>query len=303
MKTETINSNSQNLDLKSSKEFVSLFLNEEKNGIAALEKSHEEIASAIDSISKHFQQNNFFKASLDQDYKGPRLFYFGAGTSGRLGILDASECPPTFSAHPEMIQGIIAGGDHAIRHAVEGAEDNEEAGFNFVKENLNEQDYIVAISASGSAPYIHGVLKAAKEKNIPSIAISNNPEAKSFSYADKKICVDSGAEILSGSTRLKSGSTQKMTLNMISTGLMIQLGKVYSNLMVDLKASNKKLVKRAINLVTTICDCPAELAEEKLKESDFRVKIAVVMIKKSITISEADELLALHNGFLRAALA
>ena len=185
---------------------------------------------------------------VDSKYQGPRLFYIGAGTSGRLGVLDASECPPTFSTHPDMVQGLIAGGDVALRNAVEGAEDDEIAGEKLIQQCLiSPKDILIGISASGGAPFVISALKTARERGATTIAIANNPNATIFGYCDQKILLETGPEILAGSTRLKAGTAQKICLNIISTGLMVKLGKTYGNLMVDLKASNSKLKKRALD--------------------------------------------------------
>jgi len=300
--TETINENTQNLDLHSSEGFVSLYLEEDKQVQHALAQAKNEIPKVLDLISKKFIDADFYSHSLKEDYSGPRMFYIGAGTSGRLGILDASECPPTFSAHPEMVQGIIAGGTLAIQEAVEGAEDDEAAGYKIISETLTEHDTLVAISASGGAAYVIGALKAAKEKNALTISIANNFNAEIFDYCDHKILLETGPEILSGSTRLKAGTSQKIVLNIISTGLMVKLNKVYSNLMVDLKASNKKLMKRAVSLVHTITGASEEDSKNALEDSAYKVKNAALMISKKITMQEAEEILKTHEGSLREAL-
>ena len=285
MQTESINKNTVNLDGMSSSELVSTFINEDKQLITALEKARAQIAKAID-------------LSYESLKKGGRLFYFGAGTSGRLGVLDASECPPTFSTDPEMVQGIIAGGDTALRNAVEGAEDDTDAGYNFVKENCKKNDIVIGISASGSAPYVIGTLKAANDLKLANIAIANNNDAESFKVAKAKIFLDTGAEVLSGSTRLKAGTSQKMVLNIISTSVMVKLGKVYGNLMVDLTATNKKLVKRATKLVEKITKCSEAEAVEALEKNQMRVKEAVLYRLKGLSFDEAQSILAKNNGFL-----
>lgn len=302
-KTESINSNTQNLDQLDSEGFVKLYLEEDKAVWAALNKAQNQIAKAIDLIYKNFENSSAhldpYNPQKPSNYKGPRVFYIGAGTSGRLGILDASECLPTFSVHPDMIQGIIAGGQGAMFKSVEGAEDDEEAGYKIISETLTKEDTLVGISANGGAPYVIGALKAAKDKGSKTIAIANNSEAKIFSYCDQQILLDTGAEVLSGSTRLKAGTAQKITLNMISTGLMIKLGKVYGNLMVDLQATNIKLVRRATNLVMQITGCDSDTATAALKESNFKVKHAVLKITQGLNYNEASELLIKSRGYLR----
>ncbi len=274
--TESQNPNTKNLDKLSTEEFVSTWINEDKAVWTALDKASTQIAKAIDIIYNQFKAIQDELEPYDPGhptiYKGPRLFYIGAGTSGRLGVLDASECLPTFSSHPDMVQGIIAGGDKAIRHPVEGAEDDEAAGYKIISETLNPQDTLVAVSASGGAPYVIGALKAAKEKGAKTIAIANNPDALSFKYAEHYIFLDTGAEVLAGSTRLKAGTAQKITLNMISTGLMVKLGKVIGNLMVDVQATNIKLKKRAIGLVKHLNNCSEEEAIEALEKCQYKVK-------------------------------
>lgn len=285
LRTEAYNEKSQNIDKLNSEEFVDLFLEEDKQVWTALKEANKQIAIVIDEVYKSLKNNG-------------RLFYIGAGTSGRLGILDASECPPTFSTDPEMVQGIIAGGDTAIRKAVEGAEDDEVAGADFVNKNLRREDVIIGISASGTAPYVIGALKAAKGLGSRTIAISNNYKAEINNFADFFIHLDTGPEIISGSTRLKAGTSQKIVLNMISTGVMIKLGKVYGNLMIDVNANNKKLLTRAKRLVIDICKCSEEEAEKGLELSRFRVKQAVLKILKDWDYDTATRKLAEVDGFL-----
>lgn len=302
MSTESINEDSKNLDLLDSKAFVALFLKEENKTKIALELAQDDISTAIDLISKKFIENGYHEKSLEEVYKGPRLFYIGAGTSGRLGVLDASECPPTFSVDRSMIQGIIAGGDMAIKEAVEGAEDDERAGYQIIIEKLQEQDSLVALSANGSAGYVIGALKAAQEKKALTISIANNPNAEIFNYSFHKILLETGPELLSGSTRLKAGTAQKICLNILSTGLMTKLGKVYSNLMVDLKASNKKLKKRSCKLVSMVTGIDEDKAEIILKENDYDTKTVILMIKLNISYKEALSKLKSSQGSLRRCL-
>lgn len=282
--TESQNPNTKNLDKLSTQEFVSTYIDEDKAVWVALEKASGSIAKAIDIIYSQFKtikdQLEPYDPTKPELYNGPRLFYIGAGTSGRLGVLDASECLPTFSSHPDMVQGIIAGGDRAIRHPVEGAEDDEAAGYKIISKTLNSHDTLIAISASGSAPYVIGALKAAKDKGSRTIAMANNTDALSFKYAEHSIFLDTGAEILAGSTRLKAGTAQKITLNIISTGLMVKLGKVMGNLMVDVQATNAKLKKRAIGLVKQLTNCSEAEAVQALEECQYRVKKAVERVKR-----------------------
>lgn len=287
--TESSNPESENLDQLSSLEIVELFTREDKKVIEAIAKAKNEIAESIEIIYQSLA-------------KSGRLFYLGAGSSGRIGVLDASECPPTFSTDPEMVQGLIAGGKKAITTAVEGAEDDAEAGAKLIKEKLNSKDVLVGISANGGAPFVIAALKKAKEIGAETIAIANNLEAKIFKIADRKIFLDTGPEILAGSTRLKAGSSQKMVLNILSTATMVKLGKVYKNLMVDLQATNSKLMKRAVGLVSKIAECDEDTALNALQESNLRVKQAVLKILKNLDFDSATKLLRNNGEFLSKVL-
>lgn len=233
-----------------------------------------------------------------QFLSGGKLFYFGAGTSGRLGVLDASECPPTFSTNPEMVQGIIAGGDRAIRNAVEGAEDNYAAGLEDAK-ILTKKDVGVVVSASGNPKYLLGVLDKANETGAKSIAICCNPKGEILKRVKIPICAVVGPEAITGSSRMKAGTAQKMILNMLSTGSMIKIGKTFQNLMVDVKTSNEKLKKRAVSIVSEIAQVPDEKAQAALLESDWHVKTAIVSIIRDVNPEEADKLLKAGSGVLR----
>ena len=277
--TEDSNPNTLNLDKLSTQEFVSTYLEEDQAVWKALDKAKLQISQALDLIYDQFKtiqdQLEPYDPTKPEPYKGPRLFYIGAGTSGRLGVLDASECLPTFSSHPDMVQGIIAGGDRAIRHPAEGAEDNAEAGKEIIEKSLTKNDVLVGISASGGAAYVIAALQAAQKIGAKTIAIANNANAITFNHCDAKIFLDTGAEILAGSTRLKAGTAQKVTLNILSTGLMVKLGKVMGNLMVDVQATNAKLKKRAIGLVKHLTNCSEYEALRALENSDYRVKKAI----------------------------
>jgi N-acetylmuramic acid 6-phosphate etherase len=230
------------------------------------------------------------------------VLYFGAGTSGRLGVLDASECMPTFGTKDE-VQGIMAGGDFALRNAVEGIEDSETAIIEDLKKlNGNQKDCFVAIAASGRTPYCISGLKYAKELGAKSIAISANPNSKMSVLADVSIDVFIGQEVLTGSTRLKSGTAQKMVLNMLSTATMVGLGKVYSNLMVDVIPVNIKLFDRAKRIVMNATECSLEVAEKALGETNMRPKPAIVMIKTGCSKEEAFSRLEKAEGFIRKAI-
>ena len=285
--TEKTNPDTVNIDVSSSLEIAQMINNEDLKVAQKISENLDSIAKAIDIISQNF---------ID----GGRLLYFGAGTSGRLGVLDASECPPTFNSPDEMVQGIIAGGDKALRFAIEGAEDSIElAKKDFERLNITEKDTVVSISASGNANYVIEILKLAKQKKSKTIAITCNPMAKMSSYADVVICIETGAEVITGSTRMKAGSAQKMVLNMLTTGAMVKIGKVYKNLMVDVKPTNIKLKDRAQRIVSAIAECSIDNAKIILENNNYNLKEAVLQIKYSISFEEAKELLKKHNGILR----
>lgn len=290
-KTESYNPLSLDIDTKNSLDFVNIFLEIDKDVHKALHAASNDIAKALDLIKNHFAKHT-----------QARLIYLGAGTSGRLGILDATECPPTFSTDPNMVLGIIAGGTKAITQAVEGAEDNWAEAFTTIDNLLTNQDVLVLISASGNAAYILGAIEAAKKKSSLIIGITNNKEAKLIKEVEHSIILDTGPELISGSTRLKAGTSQKIVLNILSTGLMVSLSKVYSNLMVDLKASNSKLKRRAIELTSFVAKCDQEKAQEALKLCEQKVKNAILVITKNIDYPQSIELLAKHKGSLRACL-
>lgn len=302
--TEKINENTQDLDLKNSEEFVQCFLDEDKRVHDALVQAKVQIANVIEEIYLRLKSHKevYLPYLGDEEYVGPRIFYFGAGTSGRLGVLDASECPPTFSAHPKLFTGVIAGGETAITGAVENAEDNAEAAREFVEKNLTAQDIAIGISANGNAPFVNAALESARNQGSLTVAIANNQDALIFKTAQEDIFLDTGAEIVTGSTRLKAGTAQKIVLNMISTGVMVKLGKVYGNLMVDLQAKNQKLRQRALNLVMKVCDCNEAHAQKALEESDFKVKQAIVMIQNNLGADLAYKILEDNSFNLRASL-
>lgn len=269
------------------KETTTLMIEEEYNVIIALKNCQTHIDQVIAKTINCFQNNG-------------RLFYVGAGTSGRLGVLDASECPPTFSAPSEMVQGIIAGGDEALKIAIEGAEDSEEQGCLAIQKNaITAQDIVVGIAASGRTPFVHGALKEAsrlkaKTALITCMDLSNPPE-----YINDIISAVVGPEILSGSTRLKAGTVTKLILNMITTTAMAQIGKVYQNLMVDLRPTNAKLRKRAVRIVQEITQNKNKSdVHETLLKANWEVKTTIVMILKSIDYDEAKKLLRIHGDLL-----
>lgn len=285
--TENINHNTLNIDVSSTEEIVRLINDEDFNAVMSVKKALPEISKAVDVIVENFQ-------------KGGRLIYFGAGTSGRLGVLDASECPPTFSVPEELVVGVIAGGDMALRHAIEGAEDRVDlANEDFKKQNINKNDTVVSISASGNAAYVVEVLRLAKEKNCKTVAVSSNPEAKTKQYADIFICAETGAEVISGSTRMKAGTSQKLILNMLTTASMIKTGKVYKNYMIDVKPTNEKLKRRAVKIVADICRVTAEKSLEVLKNNNYKIKHAVLHLKYGCDFEKSEKLLKENNGILR----
>lgn len=284
--TEKTNPNTLNIDVASSLEIARMINEEDKKVAAKISENLTSIAKAIDIISENF-------------LKGGRLLYFGAGTSGRLGVLDASECPPTFNSPNDMVQGIIAGGDRALRFAIEGAEDScELARKDFEKLNITEKDTVVSISASGNANYVIEVLKLAKGKKAKTIALTCNPMANISKIADVVICIETGAEVITGSTRMKAGTAQKMVLNMLTTGAMIKIGKVYKNFMIDVKPTNIKLKDRAQRIVSEIANCSQDEAKAVLESNEYKVKEAILQIKYSISYEKAKTLLDKFNGVL-----
>ena len=283
--TEYRNENTKDIDIISTIEMVKKINEEDKIVALAVEEELENIASAVDLIAKQF-------------LKGGKLFYFGAGTSGRLGVLDASECPPTFSVESEMVQGIIAGGEAALKNAIEGAEDDFEAGIEDAKV-LTKDDVAVVISASGNPKYLLGVLKQAETVGAKTIGITCNSQGKIAEEAGIVICPEVGPEVIAGSSRLKAGTAQKMILNMLSTGAMIKIGKTYENFMIDLKASNEKLKDRAIKIVSQIAEVNHAEALSMLMKSSWEIKVAIVAIKKNLDVAKARLELKHHCGVLR----
>ena len=285
--TEHINRDTFNIDLVGTYDMLVMINNEDMKVAEAVKKCIPQIAKAVDIIVRNFLH-------------GGRLFYVGSGTSGRLGVLDASECPPTFSVPPDMVQGIIAGGDRALREAIEGAEDSEEmAVYDFDKYDICNTDTVVGISASGNAKYVCKFLQVAKIKKCKTIVITSNPDAKLKEYADCFICAETGAEAISGSTRMKAGTAQKMILNMLSTASMVKIGKTYHNLMIDVKPTNSKLKRRAVTIVSEICGCREMTARNVLEANGYNTKHAVLFILYGLSFEEADNLLKQNQGVLR----
>ncbi len=288
--TEQRNPNSMHVDSLSALEIVQLMNKEDKQVPLAIEKCLPQIAQAVECIVAAFQQ-------------GGRLVYIGAGTSGRLGVLDASECPPTFGVSPEMVKGIIAGGERALRHPIEGAEDSKaQAVVDLQTIQFSSKDVLVGIAASGRTPYVIGALEYAKSLGSVTVSIASNPNSAMANIVDIAIDTVVGPEVLTGSSRLKSGTAQKLVLNMLTTASMILMGKCYQNLMVDVQASNEKLKARAIRIVMQATDCDKALAEETLKQADQNAKLAIMMILSGLDRAQAEALLEKHHGKLQLAL-
>ena len=288
--TEQRNPNSMHVDSLSALEIVQLMNKEDKQVPLAIEKCLPQIAQAVECIVAAFQQ-------------GGRLVYIGAGTSGRLGVLDASECPPTFGVSPEMVKGIIAGGERALRHPIEGAEDSKaQAVVDLQTIQFSSKDVLVGIAASGRTPYVIGALEYAKSLGSVTVSIASNPNSAMANIVDIAIDTVVGPEVLTGSSRLKSGTAQKLVLNMLTTASMILMGKCYQNLMVDVQASNEKLKARAIRIVMQATDCDKALAEETLKQADQNAKLAIMMILSGLDRSQAEALLEKHQGKLQLTL-
>lgn len=288
--TEQRNPNSMQLDSLSAQELVALINREDQQVALAVEKCLPQIASAVEKIVAAFE-------------RGGRLVYVGAGTSGRLGVLDASECPPTYGVKPEMVVGLIAGGDHALRHPIEGAEDNVQQGQADLEEiDFSAQDVLVGIAASGRTPYVLGALNYAKQLGATTVSIASNPNSKMAEVADIAIETVVGPEVLTGSSRMKSGTAQKLVLNMLTTASMVLIGKCYQNLMVDVQASNEKLKARALKIVMEATECDNEAAANVLTKANGQVKLAILMQLSGLDALEAQSLLDKSNGKLRQAL-
>lgn len=266
-KTEMRNPESLHMDKMSSEEMALLVIRANYDAIKACEDASKQIAIAVDAIAYAFERGN-------------RLFYVGAGTSGRLGIIDAAECPPTFGVPQEQVQGIIAGGPERVFSAGENEEDKYENGYNTIKEhNVQAPDVVVGLSAAGNAKYVVGALNAAKEIGCVTVGISSNEETLVLQCADIPIFTDTGAEILTGSTRLKAGTAQKIVLNTLTTCAMARTGKVYENMMINLSPSNEKLKKRVIRITSEILSCNEEKAEALLSEHSFNIKETINSVK------------------------
>lgn len=290
MITEGRNPASQNIDELSTEAMLRVINDEDKKVALAVEAIVPQIAEVVDAICTAFKA-------------GGRLIYCGAGTSGRLGILDASECPPTFGTPRSQVMGLIAGGHTAILQAVENAEDNREQGAqDLVDINFSRDDVLVGIAASGRTPYVIGALDYANGLGATTAALTCNPNSAMAQIARIALTPVVGPEVVTGSSRMKAGTAQKLVLNMLTTGAMIRSGKVYGNLMVDVEATNQKLVQRQVNIVMQATDCDEATASAALKACAGHCKTAIVMVLGGLNADEAKSLLAKHQGFIRQAL-
>lgn len=282
--TEQRNPNTMNIDTLSTLDMVKLINREDHRVADAVGEVTDKIAQAVDVIAEKLAA-------------GGRLIYCGAGTSGRLGILDAVECPPTYSTDPETVQALMAGGYGAIFKAVEGAEDSKELGVQDMQNiHFCQKDVLVGIAASGRTPYVRGCMEYAKQLGAPTISVTCCPGSELDQFADIGIAPAPGPEVVTGSTRMKSGTAQKMVLNMLSTGAMIKLGKVYGNLMVDVKPSNEKLIRRCVTIVCSAAECTEAEATKALEECDYRPKVAIVMVLRGVNADTACAMLQKAEG-------
>lgn len=289
--TEQVNSNSHNLDQLGSLELVELFNREDALAVAAVAAAKTQLATAIDRTALALQQ-------------GGRLFYVGAGTSGRLGVLDAAECPPTFCTSEELVQGIIAGGVDALVRSSEELEDQADAGAAAIAQRqVIQADVVVGITAGGTTPFVHGALTAAQQRGATTIFIACVPAHQVSTKADIDIRLLVGPEVLAGSTRLKAGTATKLALNILSTGVMVRIGKVYGNRMVDVAVTNNKLRDRAWRILQDLTGMDREAAQLILAQSGNRVKLALLMHWTGLQPEEGERLLRAHQGNLRAAVA
>ncbi|RHW43148.1 N-acetylmuramic acid 6-phosphate etherase [Neobacillus notoginsengisoli] len=285
--TEKRNGKTMNLDLMSVKEILETMNKEDQTVPQSVAGEIQEIEKAVNKAISSFR-------------KGGRLIYLGAGTSGRLGVLDAVECVPTFGSLPEMVQGFIAGGMKAFTKAVEGAEDDEALGAEDLKAiSVNENDTVIGIAASGRTPYVIGALKHARSKGAATVSLTCNKNSEISKYAEIAIEVETGPEVLTGSTRLKAGTAQKLVLNMISTASMIGIGKVYKNLMVDVQSTNKKLVERSKRIIMQAAETDYDTAAKYYEKAQRNVKAAIIMILLNCSYEEAAQKLDESNGFIR----
>ncbi len=290
LETETRNPRTAELDRLSTPDLVQA-LHAENYAVAdAVAATLPQVTQVVDILAERLA-------------RGGRLFYVGAGTSGRLGVLDASECPPTFGVEPTLVQGLIAGGQTALTTSIEGAEDSRETGAqDLLARNASERDVVVGIAASGRTPYVIGALDAARVVGAATAAVVNVSDSELSRHADITLAAVTGPEALTGSTRLKAGTAQKLILNLLTTAAMVRLGKVYGNLMVDMRATNVKLRDRAARIVMAAAAVDREQAEAALAQCDWRCKTAIVMLRLGISAFEADRRLEATGGWVRAAL-
>lgn len=293
LSTEQINANTADIDLADTREILNMINEEDKKVPSAVKQEIPYIEQAVEIIYQSIKA-------------GGRLIYIGAGTSGRLGIVDASECPPTFGSHPELVQGIIAGGNQAMFASQEGAEDDEEqAIIDLNAKQLTSNDVICGIAASGRTPYVKSAINYAHSIRCKTIMITTSKREEVFARginADVFICPVVGPEVIAGSTRMKSGTAQKLVLNMLTTATMIKLGKTYGNIMVDLQQTNKKLVERSRNIIMKICDVDYNKARDLLEQSNGNVKLAIMMGKSNLDKQSALDILNKAEGKIRQAL-
>jgi N-acetylmuramic acid 6-phosphate etherase len=288
--TESRNKNTKNIDKLTTIEMLKLINNEDKSVPLAVEKEIYNIAKAVDAIAEAVQN-------------GGRLIYCGAGTSGRLGVLDASECPPTYGVDSNLVHALIAGGKEAIFNAIEGAEDSKELCAEELKSiNFSNKDVLVGIAASGRTPYVIGGLEYAKSIQAKTISLTCNPDSEISRIVDIAISPVVGPEVVTGSTRMKAGTAQKLVLNMISTGVMIKIGKVFGNLMVDVKASNEKLIERAKGIVVEATGISKEEASRVLEKTKYNVKLSIFMIVSNLEMENAEIILNKNYGYIAKAI-
>ena len=290
LRTELRNPASERIDTSSTAELLAIINAEDQKVATAVAAEIPQIALALDAIVERYQ-------------RGGRLFYIGAGTSGRLGVLDAAECPPTFGVSPDRVQALIAGGDSALRQAVEASEDRYDDGRRDLEQSgFRAGDALVGISASGRAPYVLGAVEYAREIGAATIGLSTNPDGDLARRAKISIAPDVGPEVITGSTRMKSGTAQKLVLNMLSTGLMVRMGYVLGNLMINVQVKNEKLLDRGRRIVADVAGCETPRAAEALAQSGNRVRIAILMARFGIGASEAEQRLARAGDRLSTAL-
>lgn len=288
--TEQRNRRSMNIDAKSVGDILRIINAEDKKVAAVVAREIPYIAKAVTLV-------------VDALRKGGRLIYVGAGTSGRLGILDAAECPPTYGTDPRMIRGVIAGGKRAVFRSIEGAEDRAEEGRQVIdKQHVTEKDVVCGIAASRRTPFVVAAIERGRERGAKTIFVTTNPRRNFHLKVDVAICPEVGAEVIMGSTRMKSGTAQKLVLNMITTTAMIRLGKVYENMMIDLQMKSRKLEERAKRVLMIVTGVTYKEAEKVLKQAGGHVKTAIVMIKAGVTAPEARKRLKQADGFVRTAI-